>query len=161
MLGKTVVILLVLAVALAVGAVLRSGAPLTDPPGLNARLARYLTENLAATSPHPDYPELEERRYAVPPEPMLKRVRATFADLGWEVSAEEHHQRIIEAVVRTELLGFKDDFTVTVHPMPDGGSRLSIRSASRMGKGDFGANIGHIVAFNRALAKRLPAQSAP
>lgn len=49
----------------------------------------------------------------------------------------------IEAVVRTTIMGFRDDVAVRVRP--DGtGARIDIRSASRYGKGDLGSNARRI-----------------
>lgn len=45
----------------------------------------------------------------------------------------------IEAVARTLIFGFRDDVVVRVRPTPTG-SRVDIRSASRFGTHDFGAN---------------------
>jgi hypothetical protein len=52
----------------------------------------------------------------------------------------------IEAVARTPVLRFSDDITIRVRPRADG-SRIDIRSASRLGSHDFGANAAWIAAF--------------
>ena len=52
----------------------------------------------------------------------------------------------IEAVARTRILRFSDDITIRVRPRADG-SRIDIRSASRLGSHDFGANAARIAAF--------------
>jgi hypothetical protein len=52
----------------------------------------------------------------------------------------------IEAVARTRILRFADDVTIRVRPRADG-SRIDIRSASRLGNHDLGANAARIAAF--------------
>ena len=52
----------------------------------------------------------------------------------------------IEAVARTRILRFADDITIRIRPRVDG-SRIDIRSVSRLGEHDFGANAARIAAF--------------
>jgi uncharacterized protein (DUF1499 family) len=52
----------------------------------------------------------------------------------------------IEAVARTTLMGFRDDVVIRVRAI-SGGSRLDIRSASRYGQRDFGANAQRVLAL--------------
>lgn len=159
MILKLVILLLLLLLGLGIGALLRSGAPLSGPPGVMERLQRYLSENVAETTAHGDYPELGERHYQLAPDPMLEQVLDTFESLGWQTRHSDPRRRMVDATLTTPLLGFTDDFTVTIHPRPGNGSRLAIRSASRVGRADFGANIGHILAFVGALEQRLPAEA--
>lgn len=159
MIVKLIILLLLLLLGLAIGALWRSGAPLSDPPGTMERLRVYLTTNVAETSAHSDYQELRERHYRMPPDEMQQRVRQAMETLGWEVNSSNPQQGIVRATVTTDLLGFTDDLTVTIHPRPGNGSRLAIRSASRVGKADFGANIGHILAFVDTLEQSMPADA--
>jgi len=50
---------------------------------------------------------------------------------------------IIEAVARTPILGFRDDVVVRVRATTDG-SRIDVRSASRYGRNDLGANASRV-----------------
>ena len=52
----------------------------------------------------------------------------------------------IEAVDVTRVLRFTDDITIRIRPRADG-SRIDIRSASRLGNHDFGANAARITRF--------------
>jgi uncharacterized protein (DUF1499 family) len=157
---KLVILVILLFIGLIIGALWRSGAPLNGPPGTAERLRTYFTTNIAETASHSRFPELQERHYQIPPDEMLKRVQDTLEGLHWAIVTSDPRSRIVQAVVTTELLGFEDDFTVTIHPRPGGSSRLAIRSASRVGQADFGANIGHILAFFEALEQGLPADTA-
>jgi uncharacterized protein (DUF1499 family) len=57
-------------------------------------------------------------------------------------------------VATTRLFKFKDDVTITI--TGEGAvSVVNVRSKSRIGKGDLGANARRIRAFQAELAKRL------
>jgi Protein of unknown function (DUF1499) len=86
--------------------------------------------------------------------------------LGWRVAAEEAPQAptrqtpgrpgVIEATDRTLILGFTDDIVIRVAGN-DNEARVDIRSASRYGRHDFGANAARIRRFVRELSTRLDA----
>jgi uncharacterized protein (DUF1499 family) len=61
----------------------------------------------------------------------------------------------IEAVARTPIMGFRDDVIVRVRPF-EGGARVDIRSSSRYGSFDFGANAARI----RSLVEDIEAEFA-
>ncbi|MFI2810382.1 MULTISPECIES: DUF1499 domain-containing protein [unclassified Microbulbifer] len=67
-------------------------------------------------------------------------------DLGWRIVARDDETGHLEAVDRTALLGFSDDVVVRVTPAEDG-SRVDIRSSSRVGVSDLGANARRIREF--------------
>jgi uncharacterized protein (DUF1499 family) len=50
---------------------------------------------------------------------------------------------VIEAVARTPIMGFRDDVVIRVSPVGQG-TRVDMRSASRFGTHDFGANASRI-----------------
>jgi hypothetical protein len=50
---------------------------------------------------------------------------------------------------------------VEVRPRDDGGSTVAMRSKSRLGKGDLGANARRIRAFLADLRARLEGRGAP
>ena len=52
----------------------------------------------------------------------------------------------IEATDTTRWFGFKDDVVVRLSPSP-AGSRIDVRSVSRVGKSDVGTNARRIKAF--------------
>ena len=53
---------------------------------------------------------------------------------------------VIEAVARTPIMGFRDDVVIRVTPIGQG-TRIDMRSASRVGSHDFGANASRIRAL--------------
>jgi uncharacterized protein (DUF1499 family) len=53
---------------------------------------------------------------------------------------------LIEAVARTPIMGFRDDVVVRVRPAQEG-ARVDLRSASRYGRSDLGANASRVRAL--------------
>ncbi|WP_444930438.1 DUF1499 domain-containing protein [Microbulbifer sp. SSSA002] len=72
-------------------------------------------------------------------------------DLDWQVVAYKPGQGHLEAVAKTPLLGFSDDIVVRVSAERGGGSRVDVRSSSRVGVSDLGANGKRIRRFLEAL----------
>jgi uncharacterized protein (DUF1499 family) len=66
--------------------------------------------------------------------------------MGWEIVAAEAAEGRIEATETTAWWGFKDDVVIRIAPEGTG-SRLDIRSMSRVGKSDLGKNADRIRAF--------------
>ena len=58
-------------------------------------------------------------------------------DLGWEMVATGPNEGRIEATDMTIWFGFKDDIVVRVSPAVPG-SRIDVRSLSRLGTSDLG-----------------------
>jgi uncharacterized protein (DUF1499 family) len=88
---------------------------------------------------------------APPPETVQKALDAARA-MDWEIVSTEAAAGRIEATATTMWFGFKDDIVVRVLPSPDGGSRVDVRSVSRVGKGDIGANAARVRKFLAKLA---------
>ena len=71
--------------------------------------------------------------------------------MRWDIVAADPAQGRIEATATTLLFGFKDDVAIRI--TPDGaGSRVDVRSLSRVGRSDFGTNAKRVRAYLRALA---------
>ena len=133
--------------------------PLTDPPGFFTRLFTYLTTNVAETSEHSAFPELRTRRYEAPPALLFDYARRAAQSLGWEITVLDADTHEIQAVVKTRVWGFQDDVTIQTPPAQPSGSWLVVRSASRVGKGDLGANTRHIMNLVQAVDMTIPAQA--
>ena len=73
---------------------------------------------------------------------------------NWKVTRQDSSAGELEAVSTTPLFGFHDDIIVRVRPDPAGGSVVDMRSKSRVGQGDLGANVARIHAFQDALHAR-------
>jgi len=97
------------------------------------------------------YPDLAPLRVAAPPDEVFARALKTARSMPrWEIVQQDPQAGIIEAVAVTRLFRFRDDVVIRVRP--DGtGSRLDVRSRSRVGRGDLGTNHARIRAFLAAL----------
>lgn len=69
---------------------------------------------------------------------------------GWEIVAEDADAWRFEATATTAVYAFKDDIVVVVTAL-DSGSRVDIRSVSRVGRSDRGVNAARIKAFIEAF----------
>ncbi len=76
---------------------------------------------------------------------------ALAACKGWEIIAADAEQGRIEAVARVPWWGFRDDVVIRLTPIA-GGTRIDIRSKSRIGEGDLGVNARRISAWLDRLA---------
>ncbi len=78
---------------------------------------------------------------------------------GWTIGETNADTGAIEAVDRTFWYGFTDDIAIRVRP--DGaGSRVDVRSVSRVGRSDLGANAKRIGPYLQELRTRLEAVGA-
>ncbi len=71
---------------------------------------------------------------------ITRRKWRVLVDRPPQTGRREGH---IEAVARTPVMGFRDDVALRVRAIPDG-ARIDVRSASRYGRHDFGANASRI-----------------
>ncbi|GAB4576111.1 MAG: hypothetical protein Tsb008_18900 [Rhodothalassiaceae bacterium] len=77
--------------------------------------------------------------------------------MGWEIVDADAERGTIEATATTFWYGFKDDVAIRVREEPSGGSRIDIRSVSRVGISDLGANAARIRAWRDHLLQELGA----
>lgn len=99
------------------------------------------------------YPDLAPAARAEPPRAAYEAALAAARRMPrWEVVAADAAALVIEAVATTGLLRFKDDVVIEVRPK-DGGSAVHVRSKSRVGRSDFGANAARIRAFLKELGR--------
>lgn len=126
-----------------------------------ARLKRALTRNVAETSDAPDDPRLRGRAYAIPFEDVWRAAHALAGGKlhGWRIVAADDREGIIEAEARTLVFRFVDDVTIRIRLDEDAQTRVDVRSASRKGRADLGANARRIARFFRALDRRLRKQA--
>lgn len=96
------------------------------------------------------YPDISPIDLKVPPAEAYKKAAAAARSLGWRIAAEDPHDGRIEATDTTFWFGFKDDVVVRIRPSA-AGSRVDIRSVSRVGKGDVGVNAARIRRFLQSL----------
>src|SRR5262249_13140841 len=100
------------------------------------------------------YPDIAPVVLPVPPAEAFKRVDKVATAMDWEIVARAPDDGRIEAVAPRDWFGFRDDIVVRIRP--DGaGSRIDIRSKSRVGESDLGVNARRI----REFIARLKAAS--
>lgn len=156
---QVVFFLVLLGVALIAAGVISNRLPLTEPPGLLTRLSTYLNTNVAETRENSPFAELRPRRYEAPPELLFDVARRAAQNLKWEITVLDAAKKEIQAVVTTKVWGFKDDVTIQSQPAQPSGNWLWIRSASRVGKGDLGANTRHVLDLIQAVDAIAPVQA--
>lgn len=97
------------------------------------------------------YPKAVPIVLEIPAEMAFTIARRAALALGWRVlEASRPGGRSgagrVEAVAQGGILRFSEDITIRIRPRVDG-SRIDIRSASRIGRHDLGANAARIAAF--------------
>lgn len=97
------------------------------------------------------YPNLRGRTLPVAPEQAVDRAREALESLpGTDVIDVDFNAGRLEAISVSRVFRFVDDVVVRVRP-EGSGSRIDVRSKSRVGKGDLGANAARIEGFMLAL----------
>jgi uncharacterized protein (DUF1499 family) len=97
------------------------------------------------------YPDIAPATLPLPPRAAFDLALALARTAGWEIVAAVPEDNRIEATATTDWFGFKDDMVIRIRPA-DGGSRVDMRSVSRVGRSDLGANARRIREFLRQLA---------
>ncbi len=96
------------------------------------------------------YPDLGPAMLSVPPDKAFERALAVARKMGWVIVDANAAEGRIEATDTTFWFGFKDDIVIRVTPA-DQGSRVDIRSVSRVGKSDLGKNARRIRKYLKEL----------
>jgi len=100
------------------------------------------------------YPDITTWHIDVYPAIVFEHALAVVESRGWElVDADENDGRI-EATHTTFWFGFKDDVVIRIRA-DNGGSQVDVRSKSRVGMSDVGANAARIRKFLDELEGRL------
>ena len=92
------------------------------------------------------YPYIKPLFMSLPPAQALAKARRVARALGWRIDAYVPADGRLEATAHTFFFDFKDDVVVRVRPHGSG-SRIDVRSESRVGVGDVGTNAARIRAF--------------
>lgn len=94
------------------------------------------------------YPDIAPLQLSVTPKVAYDTALTLATKRKWLVvdsrpPAPGRRDGVIEAVARTPIMGFRDDVAIRVSPTAQG-SRVDVRSASRYGFHDFGANASRV-----------------
>jgi uncharacterized protein (DUF1499 family) len=89
------------------------------------------------------YPDIGPLHLDMPPAQAYERSLAAARNAGWEIVASDPAQGRIEATATTFWFGFKDDIVVRIAAQGSG-STIDVRSLSRIGHSDVGANAKRV-----------------
>jgi hypothetical protein len=106
------------------------------------------------------YPGLQPLQLPAPPAQAFARALAAARAMELEIVAADEKAGRIEAVATTRWFGFKDDVVVRIAPL-GAGSRIDVRSKSRVGRSDLGANARRIQEFLTRLGAERGATYHP
>jgi len=82
----------------------------------------------------------------LPAKEAYERALIVAQEMGWDIIASDAERLRFEATARTSVFYFVDDVVVVVTPQ-DEGSRVDMRSVSRVGRSDQGVNAARIREF--------------
>jgi uncharacterized protein (DUF1499 family) len=116
-----------------------------------ANPATYGGDSVAALQ-RQGYPDIRPLRLDASPEAAFARVLATSKAMGWQIVSADTASGRLEATATTRWFGFKDDVVVRIRPDATG-SRVDVRSVSRVGRSDVGTNAARVRAFLARLAQ--------
>lgn len=96
------------------------------------------------------YPDLAPITLPMPSDQVFDRALAVAQDSGWEIVTADKSTGCLEATATTRWFGFKDDVVVRLTPWGSG-TRVDVRSVSRVGGSDVGTNARRIRRFLSAM----------
>lgn len=100
------------------------------------------------------YPDIGPADFEASPARVFDAASATARDMGWRIVDASRGEGRIEAVATTLWFGFRDDVVIRLRNT-DSGTRVDVRSVSRVGVSDVGANARRISEFMSALKSRV------
>ena len=136
--------------------------PRTRPPSWRSRARRGAPNPAAYDGPEvaaqqkKGYPDLGPLTLPAPPDRAFAAAGGGRAAAGLGDRGRRPREGRLEATATTPWFGFKDDVVVRV-TAAGSGSRVDVRSKSRVGRSDLGANAKRIRAFLAELSARLAA----
>lgn len=104
------------------------------------------------------YPDLETVTVDSPTDEVFAAAERVASDMGWEIVATDPSRGRIEATDTTSWFRFKDDVVIRLTARGYG-TYVDVRSKSRVGVGDMGANASRIREFLQRLSADLDASS--
>ncbi len=85
------------------------------------------------------------------PAKAKEQVIKVLREMKFSIASTTGDDHRVEATQTSFWFGFKDDVVVIITGLPGGGSRVDMRSASRVGKLDGGANAKRVAAILAAI----------
>ncbi|WP_347564657.1 DUF1499 domain-containing protein [Alteromonas sp. 5E99-2] len=100
------------------------------------------------------YPELATQVFNASVDDVQTAATSVVNELGWTLVHSDTSLHTIEATEASFWFGFKDDVVIRIQGQ-DGQTRVDVRSKSRVGRSDLGANAQRIRTFQSALSKQI------
>ena len=100
------------------------------------------------------YPDLASLTTRAPSEKVFEAAKAAIASMGMQLADADLAQGRIEANQTSLLYGFTDDMVVRIATGADG-TKVDVRSKSRVGRSDLGQNAKRIRVFLQRLKANL------
>lgn len=157
-------------IAVVAGRVLSAGSPpaihdittdLANPPAFS--VLPLADDNLRGLDSEQEWRELHSAAYSdletviihKPVAEVIANAEALAQDRGWTVALADPQSGRLEATAYAAWIRFEDDVVLRVVPADNGrGSAVDMRSVSRVGVSDLGANAQRIKEFLADLAAR-------
>ncbi len=135
---------------------------LADPPAfVRVAALRRPDENAAAydgakvgEQQRKAYPDIAPLVLKAPRASVFAAAQQAITSMGLELVDADPAQGRIEATATSLVFGFKDDVVVRIAD-DAGGTKVDVRSKSRVGRNDFGMNAKRIRAFQAKLRSAL------
>lgn len=137
-------------------------------PGTPGRLVSELQEEAEnkESGKGTVYPKMQTVYFSAPPAAVASVAERIMKKKGWKIvsaapeSADASAEIQVEATATSGWFGFKDDIAVRIRPV-EGATALDIRSTSRVGLSDLGANSSRVYGLmvemeDRAEGRRVP-----
>jgi uncharacterized protein (DUF1499 family) len=122
------------------------------PLRANAPVPSAYAGEATAKAQRAGYPDIAPALVADAPDAAFAKALAVARGAGWVIVASDPAAGRIEATATTPWFGFKDDVVIRVAPA-DRGSRIDVRSVSRVGRGDLGTNARRVRGFLSAYPR--------
>jgi uncharacterized protein (DUF1499 family) len=123
---------------------LRAGAP---NPVENAGVETAAQQRAA-------YPDIQSMRFDTDAMTIFRAAEHTVEKMGWDLVATDANAGRIEATATTRWFGFKDDVVIRIRSQGES-TIVDMRSKSRLGRSDVGANAERIRRFAQRLERTL------
>ncbi len=94
------------------------------------------------------YPDIKTGHSTMNSAQAFEQATSVAKKMGWEITLSDPEAGVIEAVATTTVMAFKDDIIIRLKPA-ESGTLIDLRSASRVGQSDLGANARRIREFMR------------
>lgn len=100
------------------------------------------------------YPDIQPIMSELNTEAAFNKALDVAKAMGWAIVDQQPQTQRFEATARTPFFNFADDVVVVVTSVEQG-SRIDLRSVSRIGRGDAGVNAKRIKEFSQRFVESL------